>query len=61
MSWKFFLRYQLGFSEAQAIEVTPEDLPGEAEQVRRQPRSPGNDAQAGLQLAESDVRGKNFD
>jgi len=28
-----FLRYQLGFSEAQAVEVTPKNLPGEAEQA----------------------------
>src|SRR6516225_1019475 len=28
-----FLRYQLGLAETQAIEVTPEELPGEAEQA----------------------------
>ena len=28
-----FLRYQLGIAEGQAIEVTPEELPGEAEQA----------------------------
>src|SRR5579864_2451114 len=54
-----FLRYQLGFSDTQAIDVTPEDLPGEVELA-------GDNLVAaltnntGLRLAESDVRAKEF-
>ncbi len=55
-----FLRYQLGFSEAQAIEVTPEELPGEAEQAGDNLVALAMTHNAGLQLAESDVRGKEF-
>src|SRR5229473_3399565 len=55
-----FLRYQLGFSEAQAIEVTPEELPGEAEQAGDNLVAMAMTHNAGLQLAESDVRGKEF-
>ncbi len=55
-----FLRYQLGFLEAQAIEVTPEDLPGEAEQAGDNLVALAMTHNAGLQLAESDVRGKEF-
>ena len=55
-----FLRYQLGFSEAQAIEVTPEDLPGEAEQAGDSLVALAMTHNVGLQLAESEVRGKEF-
>src|SRR5260370_14423741 len=55
-----FLRYQLGFSEAEAIEVTPEELPGEAEQAGDNLVALAMTHNAGLQLAESDVRGKEF-
>src|SRR6266849_375829 len=55
-----FLRYQLGFSEAQAIEVTPEELPGEAEQEGDNLVAMAMTHNAGLQLAESDVRAKEF-
>jgi outer membrane protein TolC len=55
-----FLRYQLGFSEAQAIEVTPEDLPGEAELAGDNLVAMAMTRNAGLQLAESDVRAKEF-
>jgi outer membrane protein TolC len=55
-----FLRYQLGFSDAQAIEVTPEELPGEAEQAGDNLVALAMTHNAGLQLAESDVRGKEF-
>ena len=55
-----FLRYQMGFSEAQAIEVTPEELPGEAEQAGDNLVALAMTHNAGLQLAESDVRGKEF-
>ncbi len=55
-----FLRYQLGFSEAQAVEVTPEELPGEAEQAGDNLVAMAMTHNAGLQLAESDVRAKEF-
>lgn len=55
-----FLRYQLGFSEAQAIEVTPEELPGEAEQAGDNLVAMAMTHNAGLQLAASDVRAKEF-
>src|SRR6266852_393424 len=55
-----FLRNQLGFSEAQAIEVTPEELPGEAEQAGDNLVALAMTHNAGMQLAESDVRGKEF-
>ena len=55
-----FLRYQLGFSEAQSIEVTPEELPGEAEQAGDNLVALAMTHNVGLQLAESDVRGKEF-
>ncbi len=55
-----FLRYQLGFSEGQAIEVTPEELPGEAEQAGDNLVAMAMTHNPGLQLAESDVRAKEF-
>jgi outer membrane protein len=55
-----FLRYHLGFSEAQAIEVTPEELPGEAEQAGDNLVAMAMTHNAGLQLAASDVRAKEF-
>src|SRR5467141_3937585 len=55
-----FLRYQLGFPEAQAIEVTPEELPGEAEQAGDNLVTMALTHNAGMQLAESDVRAKEF-
>src|SRR6266704_1104799 len=55
-----FLRYQLGFSEAQSIEVTPEELPGEAEQAGDNLVAMAMTNNAGLQLAASDVRAKEF-
>ena len=55
-----FLRYQLGLSEGQAIEVTPEELPGEAEQEGDNLVAMAMTHNAGLQLAESDVRAKEF-
>src|SRR5437762_55874 len=53
-----FLRYQLGLSEAQSIEVTPEELPGEAEQAGDNRVAMARTRNAGLQLAESDLRAK---
>jgi outer membrane protein TolC len=55
-----FLRYQLGFTETQAIEVTPEELPGEAEQAGDNLVAMAMTHNAGLQLAASDVRAKEF-
>jgi outer membrane protein TolC len=55
-----FLRYQLGLSDEQAIEVTPEELPGEAEQAGDNLVAMAVTSNAGLQLAESDVRAKEF-
>src|SRR6266446_2068182 len=55
-----FLRYQLGFSDTQAIEVTPEELPGEAEQAGDNLVAMAMTHNAGLQLAASDVRAKEF-
>jgi outer membrane protein TolC len=55
-----FLRYQLGISEAQTIEVTPEELPGEAELAGDNLVALAMTHNAGLQLAESDVRAKEF-
>jgi outer membrane protein TolC len=55
-----FLRYQMGFPETQAIEVTPEELPGEAELAGDNLVAMAMTHNAGLQLAESDVRAKEF-
>jgi len=55
-----FLRYQLGLPEMQAIEVTPEELPGEAEQAGDTLVAAAMTNNAGLRLAESDVRAKEF-
>src|SRR6266568_4003850 len=55
-----FLRYQLGLSENQAIEVTPEDLPGEAEQAGDNLIAAALTNNTDLHLAESDVRAKEF-
>jgi outer membrane protein len=55
-----FLKYQVGFSDAQAIEVTPEELPGEAEQAGDNLVAMAMTHNAGVQLAASDVRAKEF-
>jgi outer membrane protein len=55
-----FLRYQLGFAETQAIEVTAEELPGDAELAGDNLVAMAMTHNAGLQLAESDVRAKEF-
>jgi len=55
-----FLRGQLGLAEEQAIEVTPEDLPGEVEQAGATLVALAMQNNAGLQMAESDVRAKEF-
>jgi len=55
-----FLRYQLGLPETQSIEVTPEELPGEAEQAGDNLVAMAITRNAELQLAESDLRAKEF-
>ena len=55
-----FLKYQLGLSEEQAIEVAPEELPGESEQAGDNLVALALTNNAGLQFAESDVRAKEF-
>jgi outer membrane protein TolC len=55
-----FLRYQLGLAEGQGLEVTPEELPGEAEQAGDNLVAMALTNNTGLQLAESDVRAKQF-
>ena len=55
-----FLRYQLGLGEAQEIQVTPEELPGEAEQAGDNLVAMALTNNTGLQLAQSDVRAKEF-
>jgi outer membrane protein TolC len=55
-----FLRYQLGFSDTQALEVAPEDLPGEAEQAGDNLVAAALVNNTGLRLAETDVRAKEF-
>lgn len=55
-----FLRGQLALGEEQPIEVTPEDLPGEAEQAGANLVAMAQQNNEGLLLAESDVRAKEF-
>ena len=55
-----FLRYQLGFPDVQAMEVSPEELPGEAEQAGDNLVAMAMTSNASLQMAESDVRAKEF-
>jgi len=55
-----FLRGQIGLGQEQAIEVTPEELPGEAEQQGANLVAMAMQNNAGLLLAESEVRAKEF-
>ena len=55
-----FLRGQLGLGEDQPIEVTPEELPGEAEQQGANLVALALQSNTSLLLAESDVRAKEF-
>jgi outer membrane protein len=55
-----FLRNQLGLGPDQVFEVTPEDLPGEAEQEGANLIAMAMQNNAGLRIAESDVRAKEF-
>src|SRR5256886_6166202 len=53
-----FLRYQLGLPETQSIEVTPEELPGEAEQAGGNLVAMALTRHSGVQLAGADLRAK---
>jgi outer membrane protein TolC len=55
-----FLKYQLGYPESQPLEVVPEELPGEAELAGDNLVAAAMTRNAGLLLAESDVRAKEF-
>jgi outer membrane protein TolC len=55
-----FLRSQLGFTAEQAVEILPEDLPGEAEEEGANLVAMALQSNTGLQIAESDVRAKEF-
>jgi outer membrane protein TolC len=55
-----FLRGQLGLGDEQAIEVTPEELPGEAEQAGANLEAMAMQNNVSLRLAESDVQAKEF-
>jgi outer membrane protein TolC len=55
-----FLRNQLGLGQDQAVEVTPEDLPGEAEQEGANLIAMALQGNVDLRMAESDVRAKEF-
>jgi outer membrane protein len=55
-----FLRAQLGLPDSQAIEVSPEDLPGEAEQESSNLVAMALQNNPALRLAEADVRAKEF-
>jgi outer membrane protein TolC len=55
-----FLRSQTGLSQDTAIEVTPEDLPGEAEQEGANLVALALQQNVGLQVAQSDVRAREF-
>ncbi|HZC65562.1 MAG TPA: TolC family protein [Candidatus Dormibacteraeota bacterium] len=55
-----FLKSQLGLSDDQEIEVTAEDLPGEADQQGANLVALALENNTGLQLAQSDVRAREF-
>jgi outer membrane protein len=55
-----FLRAQMGYAPDQPVEILPEDLPGQAEQEGATLVAMAMQNNTGLQLAESDVRAKEF-
>jgi outer membrane protein TolC len=55
-----FLRNQLGLAPEQSMEVTPEELPGAAEQQGANLIAMASENNPSLAFAESDVRGKEF-
>ena len=54
------MRSQIGFAADQPVEIVPEDLPGEAEQEGANLVAMAMQNNTWLQLAESDVRAKEF-
>lgn len=55
-----YLRSQLGLAPEQSIEVTPEDLPGSAEQAGANLVAMASQTSPSLAFAESDVKAKQF-
>ncbi|HME13042.1 MAG TPA: TolC family protein [Candidatus Acidoferrum sp.] len=55
-----FLKGQLGLADAQQVDVSEDDLPGEAEQEGANLVALAMENNTGLQLAESDVRAREF-
>lgn len=55
-----FLRDQLGLAQEQPIEVTPEELPGSAEQAGANLVALASQGNTSIAFAESDVRGREF-
>jgi outer membrane protein TolC len=55
-----FLRGQLGLAQEQPIEVSPEELPGSAEQAGADLVALAQQNNVGIRLAESDVRAREF-
>jgi len=55
-----YLRNQLGISPDQPLEVTPEDLPGSAEQAGATLVAQASESSPSLAFAESDVKAKEF-
>ncbi len=55
-----YLRYQLGLAVEQAIDVTPEDLPGAAEQEGANLIALASQNNPSIAFAESDVKAKEF-
>jgi outer membrane protein len=55
-----YLRSQLGLAPEQTIDVTPEDLPGSAEQEGANLIAMASQSSPGILLAESQVKGKEF-
>jgi outer membrane protein len=55
-----FLRAQMGYAPDQPVEILPEELPGQAEQEGANLIAMAMQNNTGLQLAESDVRAKEF-
>lgn len=55
-----FLRAQLGLTQEQGMEVSPEELPGEVELAGATLIAAAMQNNVGLRLAESDVRAKEF-
>lgn len=55
-----FLRGQLGLAQEQPLEVSPEDLPGSAEQAGADLVALAQQSNVGIRLAETEVRAREF-